>query len=84
MLNLLDDIIVDDVDEKELAIFDEVYNALKKLTKKLEHYIIYGFLESKYEKIMYVYTHLRSELLLITKIVRKVLHITDKDLKDEK
>jgi hypothetical protein len=84
MISALDDILIDNLTESELEIYDEIYDSLIKLNKKLEHYITYGFHESKYERALYIYAHLRSELLLIIKIVRRVLHVRDKDFEEDK
>lgn len=84
MISVLDSIVLEDISKEENAIFEEIYDSLYNLNKKLEYFISNSFLDSKYEKIIYLYTHLRSELLLITKIVRKVLHVRDKDLEEDK
>lgn len=61
----------------------ELKKKILALTEKLRSYIIDRYASETYEKSLYVYILLRTELLTIISLLRKILGVDKNDLKDK-
>lgn len=74
--NLLDKEKIDDLRENK--------NRIKTISEKLRKYIEDDFLKEKYERSLYIYILLRTELITIVKLLRHSFELNKVDKTDKK
>jgi hypothetical protein len=66
---------------EELRIINKIKEKLDRQSEKIETYLELSFSNEKYEKALYLYIMLRTELLTMIKELRRILHLNDENNK---
>ena len=80
-LEIIDTNLLDSDKNQDLR---DLKTKLMKLSEKLKDFVIDRFADETYEKALYLFILLRTELLTIIKMLRHLLELNKRDLKKEK
>ena len=82
-LESLEKISIDMIDEEKIKEIKIYKDQLKKLTEKIRDYLKEIFVSEKYEKSLYAYILMRTELLSLVKMLREILLINEENPKEK-
>lgn len=78
----LNTIIIDSIESEDVRQIQIMTKQIDEIVTKIEDYLLKNFEEDGYEKVLYIYILLRTELLTVIKLLRQTLGL-DSDLTDE-